>query len=375
MPDFAALRKQFPVTNKYAYLNHAGIGPLSTRVTEAVDAVTHDNRDHGGINFMQWSDAVTHVRAAAAKLIGASPDEIAFVKNTSAGLILVAAGIEWKPGDNIVTAEGEFPANVYPWLFLKRVGVETRFARARDGRIDPEEIADLIDARTRLVALSWVEFATGFQNDLGVIGDICRRKRTWFCVDSIQGLGALELDVRRTPIDFMSAGGFKWLLGPMGSGIFYCRQELITQLVPTFAGWGSVVDHMDFFKYDSPLVDTARRFEESVPAVSAVIGLGAALDTFLEIGMTEIEKRVRYLTDVLIEGLQRKGYRVTSPHRTPAERSGIVTFNHAAHNLDDLEKRLTEAQVIISKRGHSIRVSPHYYNNEDDIKQLLDALP
>jgi selenocysteine lyase/cysteine desulfurase len=368
-------RHLFPVTEEYAYLNHASIAPYSVPVARAMDDFVARRHRRGWLDAPKWKDRLEEVRKLVAQLMAADPEEIAFTSNTSHSLNIVASGIDWQEGDNLIGAETEFPANVYPWLNLQRLGVEVRLAPARDNRILVEDIAALMDKRTRLVALSFVEFATGFRNDLTTIGQLCRERGIYFCVDGIQGLGALDLNVTQSPIDFLAAGGPKWLMGPIGAGLLYCRWALIEKLVPIRVGWWSVVDRDDFFRYDSPLRDDARRFEEGSVNFLGIHGLGASLELLLEVGIPRIEERGLGLTDYLIAGLQARGYHITTPIASPQERSGIVCFNHPHHALDDLEQRLSEARVVISKRGQAIRVSPHFYNDETDIDQLLDALP
>jgi cysteine desulfurase/selenocysteine lyase len=368
-------RHLFPITEEYAYLNHASIAPYSVPVARAMDELIANRCRRGGLDTPKWEERLEQVRGLTAQLIAANPEEIAFINNTSHGLNIVASGIDWREGDNLIGAETEFPANVYPWLNLQRLGVEVRFAPARDNRILIEDIAALMDERTRLVALSFVEFATGFRNDLTAIGQLCRERGIYFCVDGIQGLGALELKVTQSPIDFLAAGGPKWLMGPIGAGLLYCRRALIEKLVPIRVGWWGMVDRDDYFRYDSPLQDNARRFEEGSLNFLGIHGLGASLELLLEVGIPRIEERVLGLTDYLIAGLQERGCHITTPIASPQERSGIVCFNHPFHALEELEQRLKKAGVVISKRGQVIRVSPHFYNDETDIDQLLDALP
>jgi cysteine desulfurase/selenocysteine lyase len=368
-------RPLFPVTEEYAYLNHASIAPYSVPVARAMDDFIARRHQRGWLDAPTWKDRLEEVRGLVAQLIAAAPEEIAFTSNTSHGLNIVASSIGWQEGDNLIGAETEFPANVYPWLNLQRRGVEVRLAPARDNRILIEDIAALMDERTRLVALSFVEFATGFRNDLRAIGQLCRERGIYFCVDGIQGLGALDLNVTQSSVDFLAAGGPKWLMGPIGAGFLYCRRALIEKLIPIRVGWWSVVDRDDYFRYDSPLRDDARRFEEGSLNLLGLHGLGASLELLLDVGISRIEERVLGLTDYLIAGLQERGYHIPTPIASPQERSGIVCFNHPHHALDDLEQRLSKANVILSKRGQVIRVSPHFYNDETDIDQLLNALP
>ena len=368
-------RALFPITEEYAYLNHASIAPYSVPVARAMEDFIASRHQRGWLDGFRWESRLEKVRGLIAQLIAADPGEIAFTTNTSHGLNIVATGIDWRDGDNLIGAETEFPANVYPWLNLRRLGVEVRLVPAREGRILVEDIAALMDARTRLVALSFVEFATGFRNDLKTIGQLCRERGVYFCVDGIQGLGALELKVNQIPLDFLAAGGPKWLMGPIGTGFLYCRQALIEELIPARVGWWGVVDRDDYFRYDSPLRHDARRFEEGSLNFLGLHGLGASLELLLEAGISRIEERVLSLTDYLIAGLQERGYHITTPIASLQERSGIVCFHHPHYSVDDLEQRLRTARVVISRRGQVIRVSPHFYNDETDIDRLLDALP
>ncbi len=368
-------RHLFPITEEYAYLNHASTAPYSVPVAKAMDEFTANRQRRGGLDIPKWEERLEQVRRLIAQLIAASPEEIAFTTNTSHGLNIVASSMDWQAGDNLIGAETEFSANVYPWLNLQRLGVEVRFAPAHDNRILVEDIAALMDERTRLVALSFVEFATGFRNDLTAIGQLCRERGIYFCVDGIQGLGALDLKVTQSPIDFLAAGGPKWLMGPIGVGFLYCRQALIEKLVPIRVGWWGVVDRDDYFRYDSPLRDDARRFEEGSLNLLGIHGLGASLELLSEVSIPRIEERVLGLTDYLIAGLQERGYHIPTPIASPQERSGIVCFHHPHHAVEGLEQQLRKARVIISKRDQVIRVSPHFYNDETDIDQLLGALP
>ena len=222
MSSWMQWREQFPVTQKYIYLNHAGVSPLSLRARDAMQDFLNDAADNGGVNAASWTATVEACRHSAAQLINADPSEIAFMKNTTQGLIIAANGIDWHQCDNIVTTAVEFPANVYPWWSLKeRYGVEMRMVQERRGQILTEEIEAAIDARTRVVTISHVEFASGFRNDIAAIGEICRKKGIWFVVDAIQSLGVIDLDVKACNIDILAADGHKWLLAPEGAAIFY----------------------------------------------------------------------------------------------------------------------------------------------------------
>lgn len=375
--DVVALRDTFPVTQHWSYLNHAAVSPLSTRVRKAISDIVDDTVQHGVVNYNErWAGRLQAVRDTVARLLGADTEEIALTGNTSNGLLIVANGLDWQPGDNIVTADIEFPANVYPWKFLEQRGeVEVRLAPGRDGRVHVADLASAMDDRTRLIAISFVQFATGYRSDLGAVAELCREYGAYLCVDAIQGLGALPLNVREAGIDFLAAGGHKWLMGPVGTGIFYARRDLLEQLTPINAGWLAVQDSSDHFRFDSPLQRDARRFQSGSANTPGLLGLGASIDTLMQIGAENVEAHLMTLTDHLIEGLQRRGFRVLTPHETPAERSGIVCFQSRSHKPEEIRARLQEAGVVVAARGDRVRASPHCYNNHDDVDRLLAALP
>ena len=373
MIDWNEWRKQFPVTEGYIYLNHAGIAPLPLRVHRAMEGFLDDATNNGAVNSKRWEAAAEACRAGAARLIKSGTDEIAFMKNTSQGIIIAANGINWREGDNVVTTAVEFPANVYPWLNLKRLGVATRMVPEREGRIHVEDIEAAIDGRTRCVTISHVEFASGFRNDIAAIGEICRRQGLWFVVDAIQSVGAIDLDVKACNIDILAADGHKWLLAPEGAAIFYCAKEKQDALINTNVGWAGVVNPRDFLNYDLTPQPDATRFEEGSYNSVGLYGLGAAVELLLEIGIPNIEQRILDLTVHLIEGLRSKGYRLLTP-TGESERSGIVVFESDRYTPADLVERLRRENVIGAERG-GVRLSPHFYNSEAEIDQVLDLLP
>ncbi len=373
MTDWNKWRKQFPVTEKYIYLNHAGIAPLPLRVHQAMGHFLDDATDNGAVNSKRWEATAETCRANAAKLINSNVDEIAFMKNTSQGIIITANGIDWREGDNVVTTAVEFPANVYPWLSLKRLGVETRLVPEREKRIHIEDIEAAIDERTRCVTISHVEFASGFRNDIAAIGELCRKRGLWFVVDAIQSVGAIDLDVKACNVDILAADGHKWLLAPEGAAIFYCAKEKQDALINTNVGWAGVVNPRDFLNYDFTPQPSATRFEEGSYNSVGLYGLGAAIELLLEIGIPNIERRILDLTDRLIEGLRSKDYRLLTP-TGESERSGIVVFESGRHTSADLVERLRSENVIGAERA-GVRLSPHFYNSEAEIDQVLGLLP
>jgi selenocysteine lyase/cysteine desulfurase len=238
-------RKEFPITKNYIYLDHSGVAPASLRVKNAIERFLAESAEGGAFHYPKWAQRVNEIRSACARLINAAPDEIAFVKSTSHGLSIVAEGFDWKPGDNVLIYEKEFPSNIYPWLNLKRKGVEVRAIPSREDSLEFRDIERLIDPRTRLLSISSVQFANGFRIDLKRVGELCEQKSVLLCVDAIQSLGVIPMDVEAFHIDFLSADAHKWLLGPEGIGIFYCRRGLAERLSPPLIGWRCVQNELD----------------------------------------------------------------------------------------------------------------------------------
>ena len=368
-------RNQFPVTETYIYMNHAGVAPLSRRVREAMAGFIEDATVNGAVNAEDWAETAEVCRDAAAQLINANPTEIAFMKNTTQGILIAANGIDWQEGDNVVTTAVEFPANVYPWWCLKeRYGVQTRMVPEQDGRISIEDIAAAINTRTRALTISHVEFASGFRNDIQALGELCREHNIWFIVDAIQSLGAIEVDVKSCNVDILAADGHKWLLAPEGAAIFYCADEKREQLINTNIGWASVVNPRDFLDYDLTQKPDATRFEEGSYNSVGLYGLNAAIDLLLDIGIPTIETHILELTAGLIAGLEAKGYRVITPKKD-LERAGIVIFESAQHTPAEIYEMLHAENIITAERGSGVRVSPHFYNTISEVERLLQVLP
>lgn len=373
--NLSEYRDLFAVARRYAYLNHASVAALPRPVVEAMSDHLTARSLQGSEALLQWEDRLDGIRQLTAHFIGAQAEEITFTSSVSYGLNIVAAGLDWQPGDNLVCAETEFPANVYPWTNLRRRGVEVRFAQARNNRILVRDIAALMDARTRLVAISFVEFGTGYRNDLDALAELCHRRGVYLCVDGVQGLGALKFNVQQTPVHFMATQAAKWMLGPVGAGFLYLRRDLLPRVEPVMAGWRAVNDRDDYYRYDSPLRSSGERFEPGSLNYVGLVGMEAAIKLLLSVGLHTIEARVLALTDSLIAGLQARGCIITTPFAHHRERSGIVCFRHPSVPSATLAEYLQRADVIVALRGDVIRVSPHFHNTETDLERLLDALP
>jgi selenocysteine lyase/cysteine desulfurase len=369
------VRELFPVTRKLVYLNHAGVAPISVRVREALDRYAEEALERGAFRYAEVVDAeIERARGRAATLLGARADEIAFVKNTTEGLGIVAAGLDWRPGDRVVTCDLEYPSNVYPWWWLRDRGVETRMLPSVAGRLPLALVEDALrDPAVRLLALSSVEFGSGFRQDLAALGRLCRERGALFCVDAIQSLGAIPLDVEACGIDFLAADGHKWLLSVEGCGIFYCARRALERVAPRVVGWRSVTDNADYDRLHLELQPGAGRFEEGSPNAPGIFALGAALDLLLELGVEAIWARVQQLAAHLVRGLEARGAQVLSP-QGPGETSGIVSFAWPGEAPSETAARLRAAGVFVVARRGGVRASPHFYNDEGELDRLLAAL-
>jgi selenocysteine lyase/cysteine desulfurase len=365
----------FPIKKNRCYLNNASIGALSLPVIAAVDRFLADVRDNGRNHYPDWCRyADTAVKDRIARLIGAKASEIAFVKNTTEGLINVANGYPWRDGDNVIIADIEYPSNVYCWMRLQSRGVEVRWVKNRQGRILVDDIRALMDARTRIVSLSAVQFSNGFRQDLESTVALCKEHAVLLNLDGIQWVGALAIDVERIGIDFLSAGGHKWLLAPIGTGFFYCREAVLDRIEPPNVGYHTVGKHEDHMDYELVYRPDAGRFEEALVNFPGIWGLDAAVRIQLALGPAAIESHILDLTTRAAAGLRARGYEIVSPFGE-AERSGILSFHHPRLSGADLSEALKTAGVDVAVRGGALRISPSYYNNAGEIQRFLDALP
>ena len=370
--QFDEWRNEFPIVRRGVHFNHAGVSPVSRRVATAVTTFIEEATVFDATIERRWAARSQAVRAAFACLIGAQPDEIAFVKNTSEGLSLVAAGLDWRPADNVIAVDGEYPSNIYPWFSLRRWGVETRLVRPHRGRVHVDEVMALMDEHTRVAAVSFVDWNTGGRTELRPLGELCRRRGVLFCVDGIQGVGAIPLDVERDRIDCLAVGGHKWLLAPEGCGCLFISRRVVDRLQSVLHGWKSVRNPEIYLPYHFEPRPDAAKFEPGSPSMLGVHALGAAIDLLLEVGPQNIEARLMELTDRLAAGLRTRGAEIVSPWGA-GERSGIVVFRLGS-DPDALCAELLRRGFIVRVRSAGIRVAPHFYNNEGDIDRLLTAL-
>jgi len=374
MPTLTAqYADQFPVKREHVYLNHAGVGTIPVCAAEAANSVLQRQLRHGASDYAPWTRGIAEARRDVAALCGADKDEIAFVKNTTHGLLLAAGSLPWREGDNIVTAAIEFPANIHPWLGLERLGVQTRLVEAREGRVLIDDLAAAMDSHTRALALSWVQFSSGYRSDLAALSELCRERGAYLIVDGIQGLGALQLDLGALGVDFLCADGHKWLLSVEGCAALYVNQRVIGDLNSANVGWMGMENCFDFLDYRFRPRPDARRFEEGSQSVVGIHALGASVAMLLQAGPAQIERDILALTDTLADRLQGLGCRITSP-RGAGEQSGILTFTHPKVASADLAAALNALQIVCVERAGNVRFSPHFYNDAEEIERALEAV-
>lgn len=367
------LRAAMPVAERWAYFDHAAVAPVSRPAAAAMRTWVDQSATEGDTMWPEWGRQLKAMRQASASLIGATPEEITLVPNTTAGINMVAEGLDWRPGDNLVTLADEYPSNLYPWMHLADRGVETRRVPTTDGVVDYDQLAAHCDERTRLITVSWVAFSNGCRRDLDAIAEIAARKGTLLFVDAIQGLGVFPLDVSRTRIDFLAADGHKWLLGPEGAGVAYIRRERLPLLRATAVGAHSVVHAFDYTNIDLKLKQDASRYEGGSLNVPGMFGLGASIDLLQSLGVDNVAAAILDMTDQICGRLQENGFRVISP-RDGEQRSGIVSFEFPGADVMAVRRHCLEQQVALACRAGRIRVSAHAYNNQEDVDRLINAL-
>jgi cysteine desulfurase/selenocysteine lyase len=367
------LRAEMPVAKKWAYFDHAAVAPITAPAQAAMAQWVAECAEEGDTLWPEWARKVTTARQTAARLIGADADEIALVTSTTSGINLVAEGLDWRRGDNVVTLDDEFPSNLYPWMHLRDFGVETRRVPTSDGRVNYDHLADHCDERTRVITVSWVGYANGCRRDLNLIGEIAARRGALLFVDAIQGLGAFPLDVRTTPIDFLAADSHKWLLGPEGAGIAYIRRERLPLLRATGVGWNSVVQGSDYTHIELKLRENAARYEGGAKNIGGLIGMGASFDLFEALGVANIAASILAITDELCREIDALGYRVVSP-RDHDQASGIVSIDMPGVDVAAVRRHCATQGVALAYRSGRLRASAHAYNNRADLDRFLAAL-
>jgi len=369
--DVKKIREQFPVTRNKVFMNHAAQSPLPKPVVDIVRRYV-DDFSNLGTSSIEWNDGG---KPFFAKMIGAKPEEIAFVENTSVGLNIAANVLHYPRGAKIVTTDLEYPSVVYPWL-RRKLGVKVEYVRNVDGKILLEDVEKAVDDHTVALAVSHVEYVNGFRHDIRALSEIAHEHGAYLIVDAIQSAGAIPIDVKRDNVDFLAAACYKWLLSPPGAGYLYVKEELIEEFEPPFVGWRSVKEEvfetLDFWDiWSLRLSETASRFEVGSPSFISFVGANEALKMLLNIGIENIEARIIKLTDHLIEAVKSLGLKLQTPEER-LYRSGIVNFK--IEKAQEITQKLGEKGIVVSARAHGIRVSPHFYNTEEEIDKLVEEI-
>lgn len=365
------LRDLFPVTQNWAFLDHAGVSAASAPAQRVIREFADDLAANGVTRVGHWVERCEEVRRLLGAMLHVDPASLAFVKNTTEAIDFVAEGLAWNPGDNVVLPADEYPSNQYPWINLAGRGVEARRVASRPQGIDLADLDRAIDARTRILAVSWVGYATGYRIDLDALVELAQRRNVLTCVDIIQGFGSRPLDLSRTPIDFAACGSHKWALGYQGAGFLYVRPERLELLRPLGVGAHSVVDPFDYSRIDFRLHPSAQRYEGGTLNFGGIAAWGASLRILHELGIDEVCRRIRSRSDHLVDRAERAGLAVFSDRRGD---SGIVSLTSGERDPTDLMRRAKSAGVVVNCRAGRLRVAPHCYNNGDDIDRLLDAV-
>ena len=371
-----SIRRLFPAAQKYTYLNSAAIAPLPTTVVKAVTAQLEDASANGSINMEEWCATKNRARALTADMLNVRSEQIAFLRNTSDGFSAVAAGMNWRKGDNIVTFCGEFPANFYPWRMLRdRFGVEIRQCGETNGHIDTDELINLIDGNTRLVSVSAVQYSTGFRLNIERIGKYVRTRDALFAVDIIQAFGAIQFDLPAQFVDIAAGASYKWLCAPEGCGIFYLGERAAGRIKPNCAGWKSVEKPWDFDDREQDFKSDSMAWETGMGGSALFYGLEQSLKLLSKTGIQKIASYLEELTDFLCEILPTEKYEIVSS-RAKGEKSQIVSLKpRNCLSSNEISELLIRENIVVSSRGNLLRIAPHFFNNAGDIEKLVGILP
>jgi cysteine desulfurase / selenocysteine lyase len=371
--------EQFPVTREWSWFNTAAYGPLPLcNVAAQTSFLTGMSLGRSAPGVGHWWEGADTVRAKVGRLINADPADICFLKSTNEGLGLVVTGLDWAPGDEVITYDQEFPSTAYPWIGLERKGVAVKFIRDRGrARFDVDDVEELISPRTRVVCLSLVNFSNGFRAPIEAIADLCRPRGIWLLVDAVQAAGCLPVDVQSLGADLVSAHGYKSLCSGFGISFCYVAPRLRENLAVAVPGWKSIENVTDIthqLDYQLTLAHGARRYESGSQNISGMYGMGASIDLFLDLGMDVIGQHVHAMSALVAGQVEARGYHVVSS-QAPAERSGIVSVHCGSREPADVVAALKSAGVMCSVREGRVRVSCHLFIVEDDVQRLAAALP
>lgn len=367
------IKQEFSLKPGLMYLNHAAVGPWPARTAEAIRHFATENETCGAQHYLDWIKTETGLREQFTRLINApSSDDIAILKNTSEALSFVAYGLEWKQGDNVVISNQEFPSNSIVWYSLESLGVEVREADLNSHDSPEAALLALVDKNTKLLSISSVQYASGLRMDLSRLGEALKKKNVLFCVDAIQSIGAVPFNVQNCMADFVMADTHKWMLGPEGVTLFYCRDELREKLRLQEFGWHMLDDPTDYTASSWQITTTARRFECGSPNMLGIHGASASVSLLLEIGPKEIEQRLLERTRFAIECIHKYKNLDLLTSEKPDRLAGIVTFNSSTLESQILYQKLMKNNVICAARGGGVRFSPHFYTSFDTIDQAVE---
>lgn len=371
------LRQQMPVTKRWVYFDHAAVAPLPEAACRRSQDFVQQASEQGDTVWLQWAAEIEDLRTGIANWLGATPEEIALIPNTTFGVNLFAEGWPWQPGDNIVVPAGEFPSNHFPWQNQQRKGVELRVVPSPAGRIDLDGIRRAIDSRTRIVAASWVGYLSGYRVPLADLCQLAHEGGALFFLDAIQGLGVFPLDLTEIPIDFLAADGHKWMLGPEGAGFAFIRKCHLDRLQCPVVGWNSVAGRHQFSASSMALRDSAARFEGGSYNMNGLLTLFASLRLLWQIsavhGQDAIANRVLGLHAFAKERFLTAGFRLWSDW-SRSQRSGIITLLPSDESPQTARDRLLSQGIVTSRRGEGLRFSPHAYNTEQELEQAIEVL-
>jgi cysteine desulfurase/selenocysteine lyase len=366
------IRSEFPVTSKYAYFDHAAVGPLPARVLETTKRVVQE-KSEGDIHWESWEEGAEAARKSIAELVRAREEEIALTTSTSEGLAIVANGLSYEKDQNIVTCDMEFASNLFPWqVITKRHGLELRVVRNHEGTLRMEDFSDVIDAKTKLVAISYVQYSNGFRTDLAELSKIAHENGAYVVTDAVQAVGQMPIDVSKLGVDFLASSGYKWLLSPISTGFLYVKRSLMDELWPTIVGYRSDENPMDFSYRNLRPAQSARRYEAGQLNFPGFAGMKEAISLLQDVGLENVWNRIRSHIELLRDGIKKNSTFQIRSSMDEKSRSGIL--NLACQNPDSIAERLFKQGIVISVRGGGLRISPHFYNTEEEIQRLLSEL-
>ncbi|MFZ2324497.1 MAG: aminotransferase class V-fold PLP-dependent enzyme [Ignavibacteriaceae bacterium] len=371
--DKSSVRNLFPYLKQgIIYFNHASTGPVSTLVVKTLTKLLKEKSENNIDDFPSFLKVVEETKKLLAQLINCDTDRTAFVDNTTNGLNIIAQSIEWKKGDRILLNDIEFPANVYPFLNLKRFGVEVDFVKSENGIVTAEELIEAVKPGTRMISVSFVQFLSGYKIDLEKIGNYCRANDIIFCVDGIQGVGAANIDVKKSKIDFLSSGTQKWLLGMQGLAFIYIDENLQKKITPSNVGWLSVNNAWNLLDYKLDLKSSANVFQGGTLNTFGIYAFNTSLKLFSDFGFNNVEEQVLSNTKYFLEKLKKIGLNPILTNCTDENLAGIVTYK--PENPEKIFNELSKKNIICSLREGLIRFAPHFYNIHQEIDIVVEEL-